>query len=139
MLKKQLVDKTVNLLRDCDARKRIPTHRTVLHISDDHGNNKDFVVTRQERGLLFTQTDVTMVIDAFLESIIDALKQGEEVMIHGFGTFSVNRREASRVRRPDTKEIVDVEAHYVPKFLCGKRLRMAARVYETGLNNKVGD
>ena len=140
MNKKDLINRTVDVLRENDVRKHVTAQKTVLHISDDHGNSSDFVVRKSERGLLFTIGDVSAIIDACLAVVEDAMKHGEDISIHGFGTLGVHHRAARQTKHPDTGEPVTINARYVPKFNFGNTLRMAAKVYELSLSDrKVGE
>lgn len=62
-------------------------------------------------------------VDAVFESITDALKDGGEVRLVGFGTFSVSARAASEGRNPRTGEKIKIAASKQAKFKPGKRLR----------------
>ena len=62
-------------------------------------------------------------VDAVFDSISDALKEGGEVRLVGFGTFSVAARAASEGRNPRTGEKIKIAASKQPKFKPGKRLR----------------
>lgn len=136
MNKKDLISKTVDVLHENNVRKHTTAQKTTLHISDDHGNQSDFIIKKSEKGLLFTINDVTAIIDACLAVIEDAIKHGENISIHGFGTLGVQHRAARRTKHPDTGEIVNIDARYVPKFNFGNALRMAAKVYELSLSDR---
>lgn len=133
MNKKELISKTVEVLRENNVRKPTTAQKTVLHISDDSGNQSDFVIKKSDKGLLFTTNDVSSVIDACLAVIVDSIKHGEDISIHSFGTLGVQRRAARQTKHPDTGEIVNIDARFVPKFHFGNTLRMAAKVYELSL------
>ena len=60
-----------------------------------------------------------------LESIAGALKDGDEVRLPGFGTFSVRQRNASKGRNPRTGEPIQIPASKLPKFKAGKILKEA--------------
>ncbi len=60
-----------------------------------------------------------------LESIAGALKDGDEVRLPGFGTFSVRQRKASEGRNPRTGEPIQIPASKLPKFKAGKILKEA--------------
>ena len=62
-------------------------------------------------------------VDAVFEAITGALKEGGEVRLVGFGTFSVAQRAASEGRNPRTGEKIKIAASKQPKFKPGKRLR----------------
>lgn len=136
MNKKKLINKIVEVLHENNIRKPITAQKTVFHISDDYGNQSDFVVKKSDRGLLFTVKDVTEIVDACLAVIEDSIKHGEEISIHGFGTLGVHHRAARQTKHPDTGEPVHINARYVPKFSFGNTLRMAAKVYELSLNDR---
>lgn len=136
MNKKDLINKTVDVLKDNDARKRVSAQKTVFHISDDNGNESDFVIRKAEKGLLFNSNDVGVIIDAFLAVIEDSLKHGETINIHGFGTFGLGLRAERQTKHPATGEPVIISSRYVPKFNFGNNLRMAAKVYEMSLSDR---
>ena len=135
MNKKELVSKVAEVLRSNNVRKPVSTPKQVFHISDDEGNKKDFVVKQTDKSVLYNTTDVAAIVDACLAVIEDSIKHGEEIYIHGFGTLGVHQRAARTTKHPDTGQIVDVRARYVPKFSFGNNLRMAARVYEMSLDD----
>ncbi len=60
-----------------------------------------------------------------LNSIAGALKDGDEVRLPGFGTFSVRQRNASVGRNPRTGELIQIPASKLPKFKAGKILKEA--------------
>lgn len=138
MNKKELISKVVEVLCENNIRKPTRAQKTVLHISDDHGNQSDFTIKKSNGGLLFTVNDVTAIVDACLAVVEDSIKHGEEISIHGFGTLGVQYRAARQTKHPDTKEVVDVAARYIPKFNFGNSLRMAAKVYELSLSDTEG-
>jgi DNA-binding protein HU-beta len=67
--------------------------------------------------------DATKAVEAVFESISAALKQGDEVRLVGFGTFSVSKRKASTGRNPRTGEPMTIKASSQPKFKAGKGLK----------------
>ena len=80
----------------------------------------------QKSGL--QRRDAAKAVDAFLESISDALKQGEDVSFTGFGKFSVQNRAARQGVNPrNPGERVQIPASKVPKFSAGSALKQAVR------------
>jgi len=77
----------------------------------------------EETGL--AKADASKAVDAVLEGITDALKDGTEVRLVGFGTFTVAERAASEGRNPRTGEKIDIPASKQPKFKAGKALKDA--------------
>ena len=64
-------------------------------------------------------------VDAIIDSIIGALRNGDQVSIAGFGTFSVKQRSARSGRNPRTGEPIEIQASNVPGFKAGKALKDA--------------
>ena len=62
-------------------------------------------------------------LNAALEVITAALKDGDKVQLVGFGSFEVKKREARVGRNPRTKEAIDIPASKVPAFKPGKALK----------------
>ena len=65
----------------------------------------------------------TTAVDAMLESITDALKRGETVVLPGFGSFGVRNRAERQGRNPLTGETIIVAARRVPVFKPGRSLK----------------
>jgi DNA-binding protein HU-beta len=69
------------------------------------------------------KADASKAVDAVFSTIEEALKNGDEVRLVGFGTFSVAARAASEGRNPRTGEKIKIAASKQPKFKPGKGLR----------------
>ena len=66
-------------------------------------------------------------VNAVLDTITSALSKGQEVIITGFGKFSVSKRAARMGVNPRTGEKIKIKATTVPKFKAGKNLKDAVR------------
>ncbi|OUR66727.1 DNA-binding protein HU [Bermanella sp. 47_1433_sub80_T6] len=64
-------------------------------------------------------------LDATIEAITGALKNDDQVVLVGFGTFSVKDRAARTGRNPQTGEPIQIKAAKVPGFKPGKALKDA--------------
>ncbi len=64
-------------------------------------------------------------VDAAIAAITNPLKQGDNVTLVGFGTFSVRHRAARIGRNPRTGEEIQIKASKVPGFKAGKALKDA--------------
>ncbi len=62
-------------------------------------------------------------LDAVIESITSALKDGDNVSLVGFGTFSVKARAARTGRNPQTGAPIQIAAANIPGFKAGKGLK----------------
>ncbi|MBR8742691.1 DNA-binding protein HU [Nocardiopsis sp. MG754419] len=74
-----------------------------------------------ETGL--SKADATKALDAFIGATTQALQQGDDVALVGFGTFSVSERAARTGRNPQTGEEIKIPASKVPSFKAGKGLK----------------
>jgi DNA-binding protein HU-beta len=63
-----------------------------------------------------TRTDVAVIVDGFLDAVKDAMKEGKNIEIRGFGTFKIKARKARKARNPRTGEEVPVPDRKVPVF-----------------------
>ena len=63
-----------------------------------------------------TKTDVSMVVDAAIETIIDSVVEGKKVSILGFGSFEPRERSARQGLNPKTGEKIAIPAKRVPAF-----------------------
>ena len=72
-----------------------------------------------------SKKDTEAVITAMLDTITDALKEGDKVQLVGFGSFEVRPRAARVGRNPKTKETIKIAASKVPAFKPGKALKDA--------------
>ena len=64
-------------------------------------------------------------VAAVLDSITNALKNGDKVAITGFGTFEVRARAARTGRNPQTGATIQVKASKAPAFKAGAALKGA--------------
>lgn len=72
-----------------------------------------------------TKEQAKKAVDAFTDSVVDALKKGEEVRLVGFGTFLAVKREAGTARNPRTGETVSRPASVTARFRVGEGLKNA--------------
>ena len=75
-----------------------------------------------------SKKDAAAAVDAFLDSVEDALKAGDTVTFTGFGKFSTQHRAARMGVNPrNPGEKVHIPAATVPKFSAGSALKAAVR------------
>lgn len=83
-------------------------------------NKTDLANAIAAQGL--SKADSKKALDAVLDAISGALKEGDKVAILGFGTFSINERPARDGINPATKEKITIAAKKVVKFKAGAEL-----------------
>ena len=89
--------------------------------------NKDDLVKKLSQKLLFSNEDMKFMVDNFLDTILDILKQPRDIIrieIRNFGIFEIKPTKAKpRARNPKTNEEIYVPAHRKISFKPGKILK----------------
>lgn len=88
-------------------------------------NKSELVASIAEKSNL-TKKDAEMALNGFLDSVQEALADGEKVQLVGFGTFEVRQRKAREGRNPrNPEEVIKIPASQAPVFRAGKALKEA--------------
>ena len=61
--------------------------------------------------------------DAFIDTVTEALKEGDKIQLVGFGTFQVNERAARTGINPQTKATIQIPASKAPVFKAGNTFK----------------
>lgn len=85
-------------------------------------NKADLVAKIAEKSEL-TKKDAEKALNAFIEAVEEALKNGDKVQLVGFGTFEVRERAERKGRNPQTREEITIPASKAPIFKAGKALK----------------
>jgi DNA-binding protein HU-beta len=72
-----------------------------------------------------SKKDSAAAVDAFVETIENALRNGDEVNFTGFGKFHLAERASREGRNPRTGETISIPPTVVPRFTAGSGLRQA--------------
>lgn len=70
-----------------------------------------------------SKKDAEKVLNAFVETVQDAVKADDKVQLVGFGTFESKARAAREGKNPQTGEIIKIAACKVPAFKAGKAFK----------------
>jgi DNA-binding protein HU-beta len=87
--------------------------------------NKSELVEAIHKDVGLSKADAARAIDSFLNTVTKTLKKGDEVILTGFGKFSVVKRAARQGVNPQTGEKVKIKASKAPKFSAGATLKQA--------------
>jgi DNA-binding protein HU-beta len=71
------------------------------------------------------QKEVNQIIKGAVDLIARRLKDGDKVVITGFGTFEVRRRRARRGVNPKTKERITIPETQTPGFTASNTLKLS--------------
>lgn len=130
--KKELVVRVAQIIRNAGYRKTVKIPKHSFTISDNQGNTNRFDVTGRVKKVPIDEADVAAVIEACMECVWETLARGDAVKLNGLGILGVKTRAASRARRFDTGEVVDVPERRLPYFTASNKLKAIAKVSSTG-------
>ena len=85
--------------------------------------NKAELVSMMAAKSNLTKKDSESALNAFVETVQTALKNGEKIQLVGFGTFEVRKRNARNGVNPRTKQAIKIPASKAPVFKAGKALK----------------
>ena len=91
--------------------------------------NKAELITSMAEKSQLTKKDAETALKAFIDSVQEALENGEKVQLVGFGTFETRERAAREGRNPRTKETINIPASTVPVFKAGKEFKEREHSY----------
>ena len=83
------------------------------------------IVEKIAAGTGLTKLETEAIVEGFLNTVIQALKEGKGIEIRGFGSYKVKKKNARNARNPRTGEQVFVDEHYVPVFKFSKDFKQA--------------
>ncbi len=87
--------------------------------------NKSELIEAVAESADLSKAAAARAVDAMVDSVTEALREGDQVTLVGFGTFSVRERAARTGRNPQTGETIQIPASKVPGFKPGKALKDA--------------
>ena len=84
---------------------------------------KDKLVSRLQTQLGLTKQESRQAVERLFEIMKDTLAKGEDLLISGYGKFSVKQKNARRGRNPQTKEALMLTPRKVLVFKASMVLR----------------
>ena len=88
-------------------------------------NKAELVAKIAEKSEL-TKKEAEAALNAFMESVEEALVEGDKVALIGFGTFETRERAARIGRNPrNPEETIEIPASVSAAFKAGKKLKEA--------------
>ena len=85
--------------------------------------NKTELINQVAERAGLSKKDAEPALNAMLDTVSDALAQGDKVQLVGFGSFEIKARDARMGRNPKTKEPIEIPATKAPVFKAGKALK----------------
>jgi integration host factor subunit alpha len=81
------------------------------------------IVDAINRDYGFTKNKSIEMVETLIETIKQSLESGEDVLVSGFGKFSVNEKKERKGRNPATGETMMLKPRRVVTFKCSGKLR----------------
>lgn len=78
------------------------------------------IVDKVANGTGLTKLETEAIIEGFLTTVIEALREGKGIEIRGFGSYKVKKKNARNARNPKSGQKVFVPEHFVPTFKFSK-------------------
>lgn len=125
-------------LLDRGVTKPLPPYRHKFFIMDEDDNKSSFTVYKKGRKVQFSQRDISVILEAMTDVVLDQMKRGKGVRIPGFGIMFIHYRKPRSVRHPATGKRSIVPEQYVPKFDFGTKLRLSTKLYQLSLKDPTG-
>jgi DNA-binding protein HU-beta len=88
--------------------------------SGDKVMNKGELVDKVAEKANVTKKEADAVLSAALETIMEAVSEGDKVTLVGFGSFESRERKAREGRNPKTGQKMTIPETKVPAFSAGK-------------------
>lgn len=116
----------VATLHSAGARSRSKRLALPIRYKVGHMNKSELIEAVAEKAEL-PKAAAARAVDALLATVTEALQEGQQVNLIGFGSFLVRERAARTARDPRTREEIQIKATKVPVFKAGKGLKDAVK------------
>ena len=70
-----------------------------------------------------SKKETEIVIEGFISTVIECLKNNDTIEIRGFGTYKNLIREPRKARNPKTGETINLGKRFIPKFKVSKEFK----------------
>lgn len=74
------------------------------------------IVSEISRNTGVDKATVLSTVEAFMESVMNSMKSGENVYLRGFGSFVVKKRAAKAARDIQNDKTIIIPERFVPTF-----------------------
>ena len=85
--------------------------------------NKTELISAMAEKSGVSKKDTEAVLNAFVDTVENAVKSNDKVALVGFGTFELRERAAREGKNPQTGEKLHIAAAKVPAFKVGKAFK----------------
>ena len=73
--------------------------------------------------LRFSKQDAVIIVDTFFSILSEAISEGNNIELRGFGTFKTKIRKEKEIKKPTTNDKILLKETAIPIFKPGKSLK----------------
>lgn len=84
---------------------------------------KDQIISSIGNHLRISKLESSRIVESVLETVKTSLSNGEDVLISGFGKFTVRNKAARRGRNPQTGDDLTLKPRRVITFKCSPLMK----------------
>lgn len=92
------------------------------------------IVERIALGTGITKLETEAIVEGFITSVIEALKEGKPIEIRGFGSYKIRKKKPRLARNPKSGDKVFIDEHYAPSFKFSKEFKA---IVDMGIKEKL--
>ncbi len=92
------------------------------------------IVDKVANGTGLTKLETEAIIEGFLTTVIESLREGKGIEIRGFGSYKVKKKNARNARNPKSGQKVFVPEHFVPTFKFSKDFK---EIVDAGMKGNI--
>ncbi|SPP32652.1 DNA-binding protein HU [Arsenophonus endosymbiont of Aleurodicus floccissimus] len=89
--------------------------------------NKTEIINQIAEKAHLIKKDSEKTLNAFIKTVSETLKSGDDIQLVSFGSFQVKPRAAREGLNPQTGKVIQIAAANVPSFKTGKTLKEAVK------------
>jgi DNA-binding protein HU-beta len=117
--------KNVHFYLDCDTITIAKRHKAQLVFRRNLVMNKSELISEVASKTALPKKDAEKAVNAFIDTVKEAIAKKDKVQLIGFGTFEARVREARTGKNPRTHEPIKIPKATVPAFKAGKAFKDA--------------
>ncbi len=89
----------------------------------EHILKQDFIVQLTGQLTGYLKKDIGLAVDIILETMAQALVEGQRVEIRGFGSFEARQRKAKVSKNPKTEKVMNIPPRKTLHFTMSKSVK----------------
>ncbi|MFH0781816.1 MAG: integration host factor subunit alpha [Pseudomonadota bacterium] len=93
-----------------------------MHDINNNLTRKELTETLADK-LGFSQSNCSLIVDSFLDSMKQTMIEGQSIKLVHFGTFTVRNKSPRRGRNPRTGDTITIKKRQAISFRPSKKLR----------------